>query len=795
MPSLKEEERIWLELRDVAQHGDASLNKFLNFFKQRAAMEQEHAQAILKLTMDSYSSSVASSVSIASSDPSHIIPTSAVPDLAANIANPQSLSPNTTASALISNPNGPAAAGPNPAYFHPQQQQQHQHQQQLEALWQPFLDTAKRVAITRTNLASFIKSKIIFPLDDFSDRRRKELDRLGGEVVQSEGMASNYLSKSRDELNKLKMNYKEKGNRWLALKDGSLPKSLKAQKDLSQADAEYRYAVSKREEERLRLEEKRSHSIQFLANIEHERLKRTAETIKSYLEVEKQWAEQSVTMVQDYRYAIEKVDIAREKHNYVRHFEERWPSYTPVLYSQLTEGDSRDFVFGVPLDVHLKSTRRQVPLVLQKCITAVEARGLHREGLYRISAKQSDILDLKVRLEKDLSKVVLEDEKYDVHVVCGVIKMFLRELPEPLLDIPEKERKEYATKTPEQKIAMVQFWMKPEFKATLKYLIYHLATVAEKCEENKMTPSNLAVVFGPPILNGNRDGFSSLEANSRGGRPNNFIEMMRAVNPNGGGGLGSAAGSPSPSSHELEGLELIKNDVIIEEMIRDRALIFTPDKKQKAAAAVNPLPPSTIPLYAMNPNNTTSSPNMSAAAAPSASAPTSSAAKQPKATEFPSRIDSLPTGRPNDVLSPHPAGPNNHLSANPISPVRSYSEDAGPHVMTHARSSSYSAGMAGGYFAAPSEMVAPPGAQMPNGGVGAAGGPMPGSPGPMGAMGGQVGVVTTGMMPSPVPSPVPMAAPVIVPGPTSGSVTAAPVGLGVSGPGTGPAPPGPGQGI
>jgi hypothetical protein len=130
----------------------------------------------------------------------------------------------------------------------------------------------------------------------------------------------------------------------------------------------------------------------------------------------------------------------------------------------------------VSLEVHLKAAKRAMPLLLQKCIDAVERRGLRREGIYRISPKLTEVLELKRKCEKDISKVDLLDERaWDIHTICTLVKLYLRELPEPLLDIPVNERATYMRKDESEKIAMIQYWMKPAHKTTLQWLVHHLA--------------------------------------------------------------------------------------------------------------------------------------------------------------------------------------------------------------------------------------------------------------------------------------------------------------------------------
>lgn len=61
-----------------------------------------------------------------------------------------------------------------------------------------------------------------------------------------------------------------------------------------------------------------------------------------------------------------------------------------------------------------------------------------------MSGKHSDVSELKLRVERDVHSVNLEDDTWDIHVVAGLVKMYLRHLPVPVFPFPAKERMEYA---------------------------------------------------------------------------------------------------------------------------------------------------------------------------------------------------------------------------------------------------------------------------------------------------------------------------------------------------------------
>ena len=96
-----------------------------------------------------------------------------------------------------------------------------------------------------------------------------------------------------------------------------------------------------------------------------------------------------------------------------------------------------------------------VPLIVVKCCEAIEKNGIGVTGIYRISGTLVKVNKLKEKLDKgrkfpvirkrsppranqeiaDLDSVDLEADEWsgDINNVASVLKLWLRELPEPLM--------------------------------------------------------------------------------------------------------------------------------------------------------------------------------------------------------------------------------------------------------------------------------------------------------------------------------------------------------------------------
>lgn len=77
-------------------------------------------------------------------------------------------------------------------------------------------------------------------------------------------------------------------------------------------------------------------------------------------------------------------------------------------------------------------TRPFVPPLLVHCCNEIEKRGLAEEGLYRKCGSDREIRELKSKFYQTKTGPP-NLRKVDVHVLCGVVKMFLRDLDDPLI--------------------------------------------------------------------------------------------------------------------------------------------------------------------------------------------------------------------------------------------------------------------------------------------------------------------------------------------------------------------------
>ncbi|XP_060796108.1 rho GTPase-activating protein 12b isoform X5 [Neoarius graeffei] len=177
----------------------------------------------------------------------------------------------------------------------------------------------------------------------------------------------------------------------------------------------------------------------------------------------------------------------------------------PTLQAVRDKGYIKDQVFGCSMTSLCSRENTSVPNFVRMCIEHVENTGLNVDGLYRVSGNLAVIQKLRFAVNHD-EKVDLADSKWeDIHVITGALKMFFRELPEPLFTYSHFNDFVNAIKNLDYKQRLqaikdlIKQLPKPN-QETMQVLFRHLKRVIEHGEANRMTTQSVAIVFGPTLL-------------------------------------------------------------------------------------------------------------------------------------------------------------------------------------------------------------------------------------------------------------------------------------------------------
>uniref|UniRef100_H3CNM8 Rho GTPase activating protein 9 n=1 Tax=Tetraodon nigroviridis TaxID=99883 RepID=H3CNM8_TETNG len=183
----------------------------------------------------------------------------------------------------------------------------------------------------------------------------------------------------------------------------------------------------------------------------------------------------------------------------------------PPLQALQEKGLIKDQVFGCCLEMLCEREKSTVPRFVRLCTEAVEKRaGLDSDGIYRVSGNLAVIQKLRFLVNHEEKLNLDQSDWEDIHVITGALKLFFRELPEPLVpfgfftDIVETVKmSDYMDKVERLKCLVLN--MPPPNHDTLKFMCRHLQRVLEHSDANRMTTQNIGIVFGPTLMRPERD--------------------------------------------------------------------------------------------------------------------------------------------------------------------------------------------------------------------------------------------------------------------------------------------------
>ncbi|TRY62481.1 hypothetical protein DNTS_007143 [Danionella cerebrum] len=142
-------------------------------------------------------------------------------------------------------------------------------------------------------------------------------------------------------------------------------------------------------------------------------------------------------------------------------------------------------LFAIDFAQAAKNSPDGIPFIIKKCTSEIENRALNIKGIYRVNGAKSRVEKLCQAFENGKDLVELSD--LYPHDISNVLKLYLRqisiELNRVLFKIKDLLRQ-----------------LPPAHYKTLQFLIQHLHRVSERADENKMTASNLGIIFGPTLI-------------------------------------------------------------------------------------------------------------------------------------------------------------------------------------------------------------------------------------------------------------------------------------------------------
>uniref|UniRef100_G3U166 Rho GTPase activating protein 25 n=1 Tax=Loxodonta africana TaxID=9785 RepID=G3U166_LOXAF len=166
-------------------------------------------------------------------------------------------------------------------------------------------------------------------------------------------------------------------------------------------------------------------------------------------------------------------------------------------------------VFGQRLDETIAYEQKfgphLVPILVEKCAEFIREHGLNEEGIFRLPGQ--DNLVKQLRDAFDAGERPSFDRDTDVHTVASLLKLYLRDLPEPVVPWSQYEgfllcgQLMNADEAKAQQEMMKQLSILPrENYNLLSYICRFLHEIQLNCAVNKMSVDNLATVIGVNLI-------------------------------------------------------------------------------------------------------------------------------------------------------------------------------------------------------------------------------------------------------------------------------------------------------
>uniref|UniRef100_A0A8C5E918 Rho-GAP domain-containing protein n=1 Tax=Gouania willdenowi TaxID=441366 RepID=A0A8C5E918_GOUWI len=170
--------------------------------------------------------------------------------------------------------------------------------------------------------------------------------------------------------------------------------------------------------------------------------------------------------------------------------------------------DGKEPIYHSPIHKQAEMELNEIGFkFVRKCINYIETKGAKQEGVYRTVGSNIQVQKLLNAFfdsanpgDDDLHRSDL-----DVKTVTSALKFYLRSLSEPLMTHGLHRELICAAKSDNldfriSEIHSLTYKLPEKNREMLEMLIKHLVNLCSLSKENLMTPSNMAVIFGPTLM-------------------------------------------------------------------------------------------------------------------------------------------------------------------------------------------------------------------------------------------------------------------------------------------------------
>uniref|UniRef100_A0A8C1LX08 SLIT-ROBO Rho GTPase-activating protein 2 n=1 Tax=Cyprinus carpio TaxID=7962 RepID=A0A8C1LX08_CYPCA len=144
-------------------------------------------------------------------------------------------------------------------------------------------------------------------------------------------------------------------------------------------------------------------------------------------------------------------------------------------------------------------------LCITSCIRFINLYGLQHQGIFRVSGSQVEVNDIKNSFERGNDPLTDEENNHDINSVAGVLKMYFRNLDNPLF--PKEKFNDLIACVRTESLFERALSIRKILTTTprpalvvMRYLFAFLNHLSQYSDENMMDTGNLAICFGPTLM-------------------------------------------------------------------------------------------------------------------------------------------------------------------------------------------------------------------------------------------------------------------------------------------------------
>uniref|UniRef100_A0A3Q3EZB7 Oligophrenin 1 n=2 Tax=Kryptolebias marmoratus TaxID=37003 RepID=A0A3Q3EZB7_KRYMA len=189
----------------------------------------------------------------------------------------------------------------------------------------------------------------------------------------------------------------------------------------------------------------------------------------------------------------------------------------PVTFQALSEGDrklwmeamdGKEPIYHSPIHKQAEMELNEIGFrFVRKCINYIETKGVTQEGVYRTVGSNIQVQKLLNAFfdPTNPGNVDFNNIDWDEKTITSALKFYLRSLSEPIMTYDLHRDLMCAAKSDNLDVRLSEihsliYKLPEKNREMLEMLITHLVNVCSHSDENLMTPSNMAVIFGPTLM-------------------------------------------------------------------------------------------------------------------------------------------------------------------------------------------------------------------------------------------------------------------------------------------------------